>query len=70
MWNGTNEWASTARFHKQLPPTLHRVSTYRLEKQKQVPQINDISIPISLISPNHFNRFFIPNVEDLFQVGD
>ncbi len=53
-----------------LPPTLHRVSTHRLEKQKQVPQIGDISIPISPISPNHLSRFFIPSVEDLFQVGD
>lgn len=46
------------------------MSTYRLEKQKEVPQIGDISIPISPIFPNHFSKYFIPSVEDLFQVGD
>jgi hypothetical protein len=53
-----------------LPPILRRMLTYRLQRQRQVAQIGDIWIPISPISPNHFNRFFIPSVEDLFQVGD
>jgi hypothetical protein len=49
-----------------LPPTLCRVSTHRLEKQRQVLQINDVWIPFSPVSPNHFSRFFIPRIEHLF----
>jgi hypothetical protein len=53
-----------------LPPTLHRMLTYRWEKQRQMSWIGDISISISPISPNHFNNFFILGVEDLFLVGN
>jgi hypothetical protein len=53
-----------------LPPTFQKVSTHRFERQKKVLQIGDIWIPFSPISPNHFNRFFIPRVEDLFQIGN
>jgi len=53
-----------------LLPTLRRVSTHRSERQKQMPQTSDIWIPFSPISPNHFSRFFIPKVEDLFQIED
>jgi hypothetical protein len=35
-----------------------------------VPRLGDIWIPRSPLSPNHFARFYIPGVEDLFQVGD
>jgi hypothetical protein len=35
-----------------------------------MPMTRDIWIPCLLISPNHFNRFFIPKVEDLFCSGD
>jgi hypothetical protein len=35
-----------------------------------VPRLGDIWIPKSLVSPNHFPRFYIPGVEDLFQTGD
>ncbi len=35
-----------------------------------MPRLGDIWIPRSLLSPNHFARFYIPGVEDLFQVGD
>jgi hypothetical protein len=48
-----------------LPPTLRRVSTHRLERQRQVLQIGDIWIPFSLVSPNHFSKFFIPGAKDL-----
>jgi hypothetical protein len=51
-------------------PTLHKVSTYRLEKQGQVPRLGDIWIHVSLISPNHFVKFYIPSVENLLWVGD
>lgn len=51
-------------------PTLHKVSTYRLERQGQVPRLSDIWIPIAPISPNHFVRFYILGVEDIFCVRD
>jgi hypothetical protein len=35
-----------------------------------VPQLSDVWIPSSLISPNHFIRFFILGVEDLFLAKD
>jgi hypothetical protein len=35
-----------------------------------VPQLSDVWIPFSLISPNHFIRFFILGVEDLFLAKD
>jgi hypothetical protein len=38
MQDGTRGWVSSARFQKQiiLPPTLCRVSTHKLKRQKQV----------------------------------
>jgi hypothetical protein len=35
-----------------------------------VPRLGDIWIPKSTPSANHFLGFYIPGVEDLFQVGD
>ncbi len=35
-----------------------------------MPRLGDIWIPKSLVSPNHFSRFYILGVEDLFQTGD
>ncbi len=35
-----------------------------------MPRLGDIWIPKSTPSANHFPRFYIPGVEDLFQVGD
>jgi len=35
-----------------------------------VPRLGDIWIPKSTPSANHFPRFYIPGVEDLFQTGD
>jgi hypothetical protein len=40
------------------------------EKQRGVPRLGDIWIPKAVVSPNHFVRFYIPGVEDLFQTGD
>jgi hypothetical protein len=51
-------------------PTLHKVSTYRLEKRRQVPRLGDIWIHVSFISQNHFVKFYIPSIEDLFWVKD
>jgi hypothetical protein len=40
------------------------------EKQRGVPRLGDIWIPKAAVSPNHFARFYIHSVEDLFQTGD
>jgi hypothetical protein len=51
-------------------PTLRKVSTYRLEKQGQVPRLGDIWIHVFPISLNHFVRIYLLRVEDLLCVGD
>jgi len=53
-----------------LPPTLCRVSTHKLERQRQVLRLGDVWIPFSLVSLNHFIRFFISRMEDLFRARD
>jgi hypothetical protein len=53
-----------------LPPTLCGVSTHRSERQRQVLQIGDVWIPFSPVSPNHFIKFFILGIEDLFWTRD
>jgi hypothetical protein len=53
-----------------LPPTLCRVSTHKSERQRQVSRLGDGWIPFSLVFPNHFIRFFISGVEDLFRAKD
>ncbi len=35
-----------------------------------MPRLGDIWIPKVVVSPNHFDKFYIPGVEDLFQTGD
>jgi len=35
-----------------------------------VPRLGNIWVPKLAVSPNHFVRLYIPDVEDLFQVGD
>ncbi len=52
------------------PPTLRRVMPLIGESQCDVPRLGDIWIPKSTPSANHFPRFCIPGVEDLFQTGD
>jgi hypothetical protein len=52
------------------PPFLRSVAIAHAEKQCSLPQIGDIWIPKSAVSPNHFVRLYIPSVEDLFQEGD
>jgi len=39
-------------------------------RQRGVPRLGDIWIPKAIVSPNHFARFYIPGVEDMFQTGD
>jgi len=50
--------------------TLRRVTPMFAERQRGVPRLGDIWIPKVVISPNHFARFYIPGVEDLFQTRD
>jgi hypothetical protein len=50
--------------------TLHRVSSSILERQSSTPKIGDIWIPQLFASPNHFVKFYILGVEDLFQIKD
>jgi len=40
------------------------------ERQCSVPRLGDIWVPKSAVSTNHFTRFYIPSVEDLFQIRD
>jgi hypothetical protein len=35
-----------------------------------VPRLGDVWIPFSFVSPNHFIKFLIPGVEDLFVAKD
>lgn len=58
------------KYSTTSPPTLCRVSIYKLKRQRQVPRIDDIWISISPISPNHISRFFIPSIKILFQARD
>jgi hypothetical protein len=50
--------------------TLRRVTPIFAKRQRSVPRLGDLWIPKSPVSPNHFLRFYILGVEDLFQVGD
>jgi len=50
--------------------TLHKVTPMFAERQRGVPRLGDIWIPKAAVSPNHFARFYIPGVEDLFHTGD
>jgi len=52
------------------PCTLRTVTPSFAERQRSVPRLRDIWVPKSAISPNHFTRFDILGVEDLFQIGD
>jgi hypothetical protein len=48
------------------PRTLRRVTPSFAERQCSVPRLGDIWVPKLVVSPNHFTRFYIPGVEDLF----
>ncbi len=52
------------------PPTLRRVSPMSTECRASVPRLGNIWVPKSTPSTNHFPRFYIRGVEDMFQVGD
>jgi hypothetical protein len=50
--------------------TLRRVTLSSAERQCSIPRLGDIWVPKSAPSTNHFPRFYIPGVEDLFQIRD
>jgi hypothetical protein len=52
------------------PHTSHKSTHILLNKTKEVPRVGNIWIPYSSRSPNHFTKFFIPEIEVLFQSGD
>jgi hypothetical protein len=58
------------RRHTTTPRTLRRVMPIFAKRQPSVTRLVDIWIPKSVVSPNHFARFYIHGVEDLFQTGD
>lgn len=51
-----------------LLPTFLNVSTSIFEKEEQVPKVDDSWIPRSFLSPNHFIRFFILELNICFKL--
>jgi hypothetical protein len=49
---------------------LHKVSSSIPERKSRTPRIGDIWIPKLSTSPNHFTRFYILGIRDLFHIGD
>jgi hypothetical protein len=58
------------RHNTTTPPTLRRVMPLFAKRQCNVPRLGNIWIPKSTPSANHFPRFYILGVENLFQIGD
>lgn len=53
-----------------LPHTLHKILTSNFERQNRIPRLGDIWVLMLVLSPNHFPRLYILDVEDLFQSRD
>jgi hypothetical protein len=70
MVQGDGCQSQSYRHNTTTPHTLRRVTPSFAERQSSVPRLGDIWVPKSAVSPNHFTRFYIPGVEDLFQIGD
>ncbi len=70
MEQGDGCQSHSYRHNTTTPRTLRRVTPSFAERQCSVPRLGDIWIPKSVVSLNHFARFYIPGVEDLFQIGD
>ncbi len=51
-------------------PTLHRDINITIVRTWEVLRVGDIWIPKCARSPDHFICFFIPRIENLFQIGD
>jgi len=50
--------------------TLRKITPLFIERQRSVPRLRDLWMPKTHVSPNHYPKFYIPGVADLFQVGD
>jgi len=70
MEQGDGCQSQSYRRSTTTPPTLRRVTPSFAERQRSVPRLGDIWVPKSAISPNHFTRFYIHGVEDLFHIGN
>jgi hypothetical protein len=70
MEQGDEHRPQNYRRNSTTPPILRRVTPLFVERQSSVPRLGDIWVPKLVVSPNHFVRLYIPDVEDLFQVGD
>jgi hypothetical protein len=70
MERGDGSQSQSYRRSTTTPRTLRKVTPLFVERQRSVPRLGDIWVPKSAVSPNHFTRFYIPGVEDLFQIGD
>jgi len=69
MEQGDGCQSQSCRRSTTTPHTLRKVTPLFAERQRSVPRLGDIWVPKSAVSLNHFTRFYIPGVEDLFQVG-
>jgi len=49
--------------------TLHKVSSSIPKRKNKTPRIRNIWIPKLSTSPNHFTRFYILGIRDLFRIG-
>jgi hypothetical protein len=70
MEQGDGCQSQSYRRSTTTPHTLRRVTPLFAERQRSVPRLGDIWVPKSDVSSNHFTRFYISGVEDLFQVRD
>lgn len=70
MEQGDGNRSQSYRCKTSTPHTLCKVTPLFAERHRSVPRLGDIWIPKSVVTPNHFTRFYIPGVEDLFQIGD
>jgi len=70
MEQGDGSQSQSYKRSTTTPRTLRRVTLLFVERQRSVPKLGNIWVPKSVVSPNHFTRFYIPGVEDLFQITD
>jgi hypothetical protein len=70
MEQGDGCQSQSYRHNTTTPRTLRRVMPLFAERQCSVPRLGDIWVPKSAVSTNHFTRFYIPGMKDLFQIRD
>jgi hypothetical protein len=70
MEQAANAQVQNCNINSTSPRTLHRSNHIVSDKTKENPKVGDIWIPHSRRYFDHFTRFFIPEIEVLFQAGD